>query len=118
MFVVFAISSSVIGGGAVFVVLFDFGSSPDRGGPLPPRSAEFPCGLSAVSKGSSSCIAISSTVVAFPPRAHAGAVGTVFRRLSGTTRPSDFSQPVADSSFVPCRLPPAEPPRRQRDLSG
>ena len=65
-FVSCAISPSVTGGDALLVVCFDFGSSPERGGLLPLRSAEFPFGLSAVSKRSSSCTSVSLTVIAFP----------------------------------------------------
>ena len=53
----------------------------------------------------SSCPASSLAVVAFPPRG-LRAVGTAFRRPSGTTRPSDSSRPFVISFFRPRRLPP------------
>jgi hypothetical protein len=56
--------------------------------------------LSAVSSNSPSCPAVSLAVVDFPPRMF-GAVGTAFRRPSGTVRPSDSSRLFVISLLFP-----------------
>lgn len=103
-----ATSSIVIAGRVSPGVFLDFGTAYRTGGgagwPVPvPGTA--PCGLSAVSRNRSRWPAHSLAVVAFPPRV-LRAVGTAFRRPSGTTRPSDTSRLLAISSCVPRWLPP------------
>jgi hypothetical protein len=60
-------------------------------------------GHSAVSFAGSAARALAMSVVAFPPRV--ATIGTGFPRPCGTTRPSDFSRPIAASSFRPRWLP-------------
>jgi len=88
-------------------MFLDFGTAyRARGAGWPVRvPGTAPCGLSAVSRNRSRWPACSLAVVAFPPRSRR-AVGTAFRRPSGTLRPSDSSRLVAISSFVSRWLPP------------
>ena len=83
----------------------DFGNAHVAGAGWPASAPpSSPCGLSAVSQNSPSCLACSLAVVALPPRGLA-AVGTAFRRPCGTVRPSDSSRPFDISSFRSRRLP-------------
>src|SRR3989442_2624480 len=103
-----ATSSIVIAGRVSPGVLLDFGTAYRTAGAGWPVAAPgtAPCGLSAVSRNRVRWPARSLAVVAFPPRSRR-AVGTAFRRPSGTTRPSDSSRLVAISSFVSRWLPPS-----------
>src|SRR5712691_6469806 len=102
-----ATSSIVIAGRVSPGVVLDFGTVYRAEGTGRPVSVPgtAPCGLSAVSRNRSRWPARSLAVVAFPPRV-LRAVGTAFRRPSGTLRPSDSSRLVAISSFVSRWLPP------------
>jgi hypothetical protein len=82
----------------------DFGTTRGTGAGRPTSAPPVaPCGLSAVSRNNPRCPTASSAVVALPPCL--AALGTAFRRSSGTVRPSDFSRPLAISSFRPRWLP-------------
>src|SRR5215212_5988854 len=95
----FATSSIVIAGATPLFLPLGFGTALllELGWPASVTSAS-PFGLSAVPKFIRSCRVCSLAVTAFPPCLLA--VKTVFRRLSGTTRSSDFSRPFVISFLV------------------
>src|SRR5258708_1765095 len=95
----FATSSILIAGATPLFLLLGFGTALllELGWPASVTSAS-PFGLSAVPRFIRSCRVCSLAVTTFPPCPLA--VKAAFRRLSGTTRPSDFSRPFVISFLV------------------